>query len=54
MPIPKAATSNHILFKSVSWVCLFCYIFGLIFQGSTHIHNTNVLFVDYNRVQSFS
>ncbi|KAK2759906.1 hypothetical protein FQN54_002640 [Arachnomyces sp. PD_36] len=43
----KEAAVNLVLLQ-VLFLCLFCYIFGSIFQQSTHIHNLNVLFVDYD------
>ncbi|KAJ5189943.1 hypothetical protein N7491_008016 [Penicillium cf. griseofulvum] len=43
----KAATVN-LLVLQILFLGLFCYIFGSLFQQSGHIHNINVLFVDYD------
>ncbi|KAJ5817337.1 hypothetical protein N7447_009570 [Penicillium robsamsonii] len=43
----KAATFNLLLLQAL-FLGLFCYIFGSLFQQSGHIHNINVLFVDYD------
>lgn len=43
----KAATINLLLLQFL-FLGLFCYLFGSLFQDSTHIHNLNVLFVDYD------
>lgn len=43
----KAATVNLLLLQ-ILFLGLFCYIFGALFQQSGHIHNINVLFVDYD------
>ncbi|KAJ5971475.1 uncharacterized protein N7479_001393 [Penicillium vulpinum] len=43
----KAAAVNLVLLQ-VLFLSLFCYIFGSLFQQSGHIHNINVLFVDYD------
>jgi hypothetical protein len=43
----KAAGLNFILLQ-ILFLGLFCYIFGAIWQQSSHIHNMNVLFVDYD------
>lgn len=47
LAILKAATFNLILLQ-VLFLGLFSYIFGSIFQQTTHIHNLTVLFVDYD------
>lgn len=43
----KAASINFLLIQ-ILFLCLFCYIFGALFQEETHIHNINILFVDYD------
>ncbi|KAJ5781254.1 hypothetical protein N7457_006414 [Penicillium paradoxum] len=43
----KAAAVNLLLLQFL-FLGLFCYIFGSVFQQSGHIHNINVLFVDYD------
>ncbi|CEJ57630.1 hypothetical protein PMG11_06316 [Penicillium brasilianum] len=43
----KAATINLLVLQFL-FLGLFCYIFGSLFQQNTHIHNINVLFVDYD------
>lgn len=43
----KAATVNLLLLQFL-FLGLFCYIFGALFQQSGHIHNINILFVDYD------
>lgn len=47
MGVLKAAIVNRVILQ-VLFLGLFCYIFGSIFQQSTHIHNLNVLFVEYD------
>ncbi|KAJ5766082.1 uncharacterized protein N7511_003698 [Penicillium nucicola] len=47
LAVLKAATVNLFLLQ-ILFLGLFCYIFGSLFQQSTHIHNINVLFVDYD------
>jgi hypothetical protein len=43
----KAATINLLVLQFL-FLGLFCYIFGALFQQTTHIHNINILFVDYD------
>lgn len=43
----KAATINLLVLQFL-FLGLFCYIFGSLFQQTTHIHNINILFVDYD------
>jgi hypothetical protein len=43
----KAATINLLLLQFL-FLGLFCYLFGSLFQQTGHIHNINVLFVDYD------
>lgn len=43
----KAATINLLLLQFL-FLGLFCYLFGSLFQQTGHIHNLNVLFVDYD------
>ncbi|CAG8902725.1 unnamed protein product [Penicillium egyptiacum] len=43
----KAAAAN-LLILQILFLGLFCYIFGSLFQQSGHIHNINILFVDYD------
>ncbi|KAJ5306940.1 hypothetical protein PENANT_c003G05850 [Penicillium antarcticum] len=47
LAVLKAATVNLFLLQ-ILFLGLFCYIFGSLFQQSSHIHNINVLFVDYD------
>ncbi|TPR04169.1 Carboxylesterase family protein [Aspergillus niger] len=47
LAVLKAATIN-LLILQLLFLGLFCYLFGSIFQQTTHIHNLNVLFVDYD------
>ncbi|OOF98430.1 hypothetical protein ASPCADRAFT_128578 [Aspergillus carbonarius ITEM 5010] len=47
LAVIKAATIN-LLILQLLFLGLFCYLFGSIFQQTTHIHNLNVLFVDYD------
>lgn len=43
----KAATINLLLLQFL-FLGLFCYLFGSLFQQTGHVHNFNVLFVDYD------
>lgn len=43
----KAAGNNFILLQLL-FLGLFCYIFGSLFAQTNHIHNLNILFVDYD------
>ncbi|KAJ5157670.1 uncharacterized protein N7482_008770 [Penicillium canariense] len=43
----KAATINLLMLQCL-FLGLFCYIFGSLFQQNSHIHNINILFVDYD------
>jgi len=43
----KAAGSNF-LFLQLLFLCLFCYIFGSLFQQTNHTHNLRIVFVDYD------
>ncbi|OQE14185.1 hypothetical protein PENFLA_c040G05439 [Penicillium flavigenum] len=45
--VVKAAAVN-LLILQILFLGLFCYIFGSLFQQSGHIHNINILFVDYD------
>ncbi|KAE8167895.1 hypothetical protein BDV40DRAFT_129558 [Aspergillus tamarii] len=47
LAILKAATLNLLLLQAL-FLGLFSYVFGSLFQQRTHIHNLNVLFVDYD------
>ena len=47
LAVIKSATVNLLLLQFL-FLGLFCYIFGSLFQQTTHIHNINVLFVDYD------
>ncbi|RAL04254.1 SNG1 family protein [Aspergillus ibericus CBS 121593] len=47
LAVIKAATIN-LLILQLLFLGLFCYLFGSIFQQTTHIHNLNILFVDYD------
>ncbi|GKZ71005.1 hypothetical protein AnigIFM50267_006679 [Aspergillus niger] len=47
LAVLKAATINLFILQLL-FLGLFCYLFGSIFQQTTHIHNLNVLFVDYD------
>ena len=47
LAVLRAAGINLLLLQ-ILFLGLFCYIFGSLFQQSTHIHNLNVLFVDYD------
>ncbi|KAE8378163.1 hypothetical protein BDV26DRAFT_292514 [Aspergillus bertholletiae] len=43
----RAAGLNFILLQLL-FLGLYCYLFGSLFQQSTHIHNLQVVFVDYD------
>ena len=43
----KAALINFILLQLL-FFCLFCYIFGSLFQLGSHVHNLSILYVDYD------
>ena len=43
----KAALINF-AYLQILFFCLFCYIFGSIYQQGFHVHNLNVLYVDYD------
>lgn len=43
----KAATINLLVLQFL-FLGLFCYLFGSLFQQTGHIHNINILFVDYD------
>jgi Protein of unknown function (DUF3533). len=43
----KAAATNLLLLQLL-FLGLFCYLFGSLFQQTTHIHNIDILFVDYD------
>ncbi|KAJ5676875.1 uncharacterized protein N7477_002508 [Penicillium maclennaniae] len=43
----KAAAINFLLLQLL-FLGLFCYLFASLFQQSTHIHNIDILFVDYD------
>lgn len=47
MGVLKAAIVNLIILQ-VLFFSLFCYLFGSLYQGTTHVHNINVLYVDYD------
>ncbi|KAJ5833354.1 hypothetical protein N7474_001665 [Penicillium riverlandense] len=47
MSVLKAAAINGLLLQFL-FLGLFCYLFGSLFQQTTHVHNINVLFVDYD------
>ncbi|KAJ5455665.1 uncharacterized protein N7458_003929 [Penicillium daleae] len=47
LAVLKAATINLLVLQFL-FLGLFCYIFGSLFQQNTHIHNINILFVDYD------
>ncbi|RJE26389.1 hypothetical protein PHISCL_01276 [Aspergillus sclerotialis] len=47
MKVLKAAIVNLVILQ-VLFLCLFCYIFGSIYQQNTHVHNLKVLFIDYD------
>jgi hypothetical protein len=43
----KLAALNFIILQLL-FFCLFCYIFGSLFQQTSHVHNLTVAFVDYD------
>lgn len=43
----KAATINFLALQFL-FLGLFCYLFASLFQQTTHVHNINILFVDYD------
>lgn len=47
LAVIRSATINLLLLQFL-FLGLFCYIFGSLFQQTTHIHNINILFVDYD------
>ncbi|KAJ5180634.1 hypothetical protein N7492_003844 [Penicillium capsulatum] len=47
LAVIKSASINLLLLQFL-FLGLFCYIFGSLFQQTTHIHNINILFVDYD------
>lgn len=47
MNVLKLAFLNLALLQ-VLFFLLFCYLFGSLFQQSSHVHNMNVLYVDYD------
>ncbi|KAF3391617.1 Nitrosoguanidine resistance protein SNG1 [Penicillium rolfsii] len=47
LAVLKAATINLIVLQLL-FLGLFCYIFGSLFQQTSHTHNINILFVDYD------
>ncbi|KAJ5752639.1 hypothetical protein N7520_009556 [Penicillium odoratum] len=47
LAVLKAATINLFLLQ-ILFLGLFCYLFGSLFQQTTHIHNINILYVDYD------
>ncbi|KAJ6109258.1 hypothetical protein N7486_001492 [Penicillium sp. IBT 16267x] len=47
LKVLKAATINLLLLQLL-FLGLFCYIFGSLFQQTAHVHNINILFVDYD------
>ncbi|KAJ5658613.1 uncharacterized protein N7484_002262 [Penicillium longicatenatum] len=47
LAVLKAAVIN-LLVLQLLFLGLFCYIFGSLFQQTTHVHNINILFVDYD------
>ncbi|KAJ5097088.1 hypothetical protein N7456_007809 [Penicillium angulare] len=47
LAVLKAAAINLLLLQ-ILFLGLFCYLFGSLFQQTTHIHNINVLFIDYD------
>lgn len=47
LAVLKAAAINLLVLQFL-FLGLFCYIFGSLFQQTTHIHNINILFVDYD------
>jgi hypothetical protein len=47
MAFLKAALLNF-SFLQILFLALFCYIFGSLYQQGAHVHNLNVLYVDYD------
>ncbi|KAF9885291.1 hypothetical protein FE257_013092 [Aspergillus nanangensis] len=47
LAVLKAVTINLILLQ-ILFLGLFCYLFGSLFQETDHVHNFNILFVDYD------
>ncbi|RAL08518.1 SNG1 family protein [Aspergillus homomorphus CBS 101889] len=47
LAVLKAAGINLVVLQ-VLFLGLFCYLFGSLFQQTTHVHNLNVVFVDYD------
>ncbi|PYI25769.1 hypothetical protein BP00DRAFT_461543 [Aspergillus indologenus CBS 114.80] len=47
LAVLKAAGIN-LLVLQLLFLGLFCYLFGSLFQQTTHVHNLNVVFVDYD------
>lgn len=47
LAVLKGAGIN-LLILQLLFLGLFCYIFGSLFQQTTHVHNINILFVDYD------
>ncbi|KAJ5619387.1 hypothetical protein N7510_003371 [Penicillium lagena] len=47
MSVLKATTFNLLLLQFL-FLGLFCYLFGSLFQQTTHVANINFLFVDYD------
>jgi hypothetical protein len=43
----KAATLNLIILQ-ILFLSLLCYLFGSLYQETTHVHNINILYVDYD------
>ena len=42
------AAGINLLYLQLLFLGLFCYLFGSLFQQTTHVHQINVLFVDYD------
>lgn len=47
LAVLKAATINLLILQFL-FLGLFCYVFGSLFQQESHVHNINILFVDYD------
>ncbi|CAI7594018.1 unnamed protein product [Penicillium bialowiezense] len=47
LAVLRAAGINLLLLQFL-FLGLFCYLFGSLFQQTTHVHQINVLFVDYD------
>ena len=47
LAVLKAAGINLLLLQAL-FLGLFCYIFASLFQQTSHIHNINVLYIDYD------